>query len=213
MLPAPVGVRLDGAWSSRHGDAQHVRLEPDLPVRSFTLAFEGGRPDAALVLTQDLCAEGTDLTMSVKLVAHNGKQSDVRAGAGHARLRPARAGLDPPPRQLATLVARVNAARGGPGVTGVTVKLPKTLRRGKPGATVLAGGRRLQPLRTGRRRVTFPFSGDGCVRRGSSGAACARAASSSEPPRSALSLRDARNHTTALNERVQVRGKRPTRSR
>ena len=72
---------------------------PDLPVRSFTLAFDGGRPDAALILTQDLCAEGSDLTMSVKLVAHNGKESRVRAGAGHAGLRPAREGLGAAARQ------------------------------------------------------------------------------------------------------------------
>ena len=43
-------------------------------MRSFTLALEGGRADAALALTQDLCDEGTDRTMSVKLVAHNGKE-------------------------------------------------------------------------------------------------------------------------------------------
>ena len=65
------------SWS-RSSSARATRSpsNPDLPVRSFTLAFEGERPDAALTLVQDLCAEGTDRTMSVKLVAHNGKQSE-----------------------------------------------------------------------------------------------------------------------------------------
>ena len=151
------------AWSSRssRGPATRSPRIPDLPVRSFTLAFEGGRPDAALVLTQDLCAEGSDLTMSVKLVAYNGKESAFEQEL-------ATPGCDPRAKvsvrrrgKLATLVARVTAARGGPGVTGITVKLPKSLRRGKPGAIVVVGGRRLQPLRTGKRRVTIPFAGDG----------------------------------------------------
>ena len=99
--------------------------------------------------------------MSVKLVAYNGKESAFEQEL-------ATPGCDPRAKvsvrrrgKLATLVARVTAARGGPGVTGITVKLPKALRRGKPGAIVVAGGRRLQPLRTGKRRVTIPFAGDG----------------------------------------------------
>ena len=100
MLPPPVGVRLDGAVDLLVNKTQNTfASNPDLPVRSFTLSFDGGRPDSALVLTQDLCAEGTDFTMSVKLVAHNGKESTFDAGAGHARLRPARDGLREAARQ------------------------------------------------------------------------------------------------------------------
>jgi hypothetical protein len=213
LLPAPVSVRLDGLVEPIiEGTRNTFASNPDLPVRSFTLAFDGGRPDAALVLTQDLCAEGTDLTMSVKLVAHNGKQSafeqelatpgcDPRAKVGVRRRG-----------KLATLVARVTAARGGPGVTGITLRLPKALRRGKPGATVLANGRRLQPLRTGKRRVTLPFAGDG-VR---SAKVVWRGLRTSRKLKRItlirLSLKDSRNHTTTLNKHVRVRGKRPKRA-
>jgi hypothetical protein len=212
LLPAPVSVRLDGLVEPIiEGTRNTFASNPDLPVRSFTLAFDGGRPDAALVLTQDLCAEGTDLTMSVKLVAHNGKQSAFEQEL-------ATPGCDPQAKvsvrrrgKLATLVARVTAARGGPGVTGITLRLPKALRRGKPDATVLANGRRLQPLRTGKRRVTLPFAGDG-VR---SAKVVWRGLRTSRKLKRItlirLSLKDSRNHTTTLNKHVRVRGKRPKR--
>ena len=210
LLPEPVGVRLDGLVEPIiQGTRNTFASNPDLPVRSFTLAFDGGRPDAALILTQDLCAEGSDLTMSVKLVAYNGKES-----AFDQEL--ATPGCDPRAKvsvrrrgKLATLVARVTAARGGPGVTGITVRLPKALRRGKPGAIVVAGGRRLQPLRTGKRRVTIPFAGDG-VR--SAKVVWKGLRTSRKLKRTTLirmSLKDSRNHTTALKKRVRVRGKRP----
>jgi hypothetical protein len=212
ILPPPVGVRLDGQVDPiTAGTRNTFASNPDLPVRSFTLSFEGGRPDAALVLTQDLCAAGTDLTMSVKLVAHNGKQSEFEQEL-------ATPGCDPRGTvsvrrrgKLATLVARVTAARGGPGVTGITVKLPKSLRRGKPGAIVLTGGRRLQPLRTGKRRVTIPFAGDGVrsakvVWRGLRTNRRLR-----RTARIGLAIKDARNHTTSLTRVVAVRGKRPRR--
>ena len=209
LLPAPVSVRLDGLVEPIiQGTRNTFASNPDLPVRSFTLAFDGGRPDAALVLTQDLCAEGSDLTMSVKLVAYNGKESAFEQEL-------ATPGCDPRARvsvkrkgKLATLVARVTAARGGPGVTGITVKLPKALRRGKPPATVVTGGRRLQPLRTGKRRVTFPFAGDGVRSAKVVWRGLRTSRSLKRTTRIRMSLKDARNHTTPLSKRVRVRGKR-----
>ena len=186
---------------------------PDLPVRSFTLSFDGGRPDSALVLTQDLCAKGTDVTLRVKLVAHNGKESTFAQQLATPGCDP-RATVSVKRRgKLATMVARVTAARGGPGVTSVAVALPQALRRGKPRATVLAGGRKLQPLRTGKRRVSIRFAGDG-VR--SAKIVWRGLRASRKLKRTTLirvSLKDARNHRTALKKRVQVRGKRPKRSR
>ncbi len=214
MLPPPVSVRIDGAVDLLVNKTQNTfASNPDLPVRSFALSFDGGRPDSALVLTQDLCAEGTDFTMSVKLVAHNGKESTFRQELATPGCDP-RAAVSVKRRgKLATLVARVSAARGGPGVTGITVKLPKTLRRGKPGAIVIAGGRRLQPLRTGKRRVTLPFAGDG-VR---SAKVVWRGLRTSRKLKRMtlirLSLKDARNRTTTLSKHVRVRGKRPKRAR
>ena len=214
LLPAPVSVRLDGAVDSGvFGTRNTFASNPDLPVRSFKLEFEGGRPDALLALVQDLCAPGSDLTMSVKLTAYNGKES-----AFDQEL--ATPGCDPRAKvsvrrrgKLATLVARVTAARGGPGVTGVTVRLPKTLRRGKPGVIVTAGGRRVQPLRTGKRRVSIPFSGDGVRSAKVVWRGLRTSRKLKRTTRIRLSLKDARNHTTALSKRVQVRGKRPKHSR
>jgi hypothetical protein len=212
LLPAPVSVRLDGASDSgTFGTRNTFPSNPDLPVRSFTLAFEGGRPDSLLALTQDLCAEGSDLTMSVNLTAYNGKVSAFEQEL-------ATPGCDPRARvsvkrrgRLANLVAKVTAARGGPGVTGITVKLPKTLRRGRSGAVVITGGRRLQPLRTGKRSVTLPFAGDGVrsakvVWRGLRTKPALKRMTLIR-----LSLKDARGHTTKLNKHVRVRGKRPKR--
>jgi hypothetical protein len=214
LLPAPVSVRLDGAVDSgTFGTRNTFAANPDLPVRSFKLEFEGGRPDALLALTQDLCAKGTDLTMSVKLTAYNGKESAFEQELATPGCDP-RASVSVKRRgKLANLVAKVTAARGGPGVTGITVKLPKALRRGKPRATVLAGGRKLQPLRTGKRRVSIRFAGDG-VR--SAKIVWRGLRASRKLKRTTLirvSLKDARNHTTALKKRVQVRGKRPKRGR
>jgi hypothetical protein len=212
MLPPPVGVRLDGVVDLMVNKTKNTfASNPDLPVRSFTLSFEGGRPDSALVLTQDLCVEGTDFTMNVKLVAHNGKESTFQQQLATPGCDP-RAAVSVRRRgKLATLVARVSAARGGPGVTGITVRLPKTLRRGKPGAVVVTGRRKLQPLRTGKRRVTFPFAGDG-VR---TAKVVWRGLRPSRKLRRmtliGVSLKDARNHTTTLKKHVRVRGKRPRR--
>ncbi|HMJ96773.1 MAG TPA: hypothetical protein VK486_13020 [Thermoleophilaceae bacterium] len=214
MLPPPVGVRLDGAVDLLVNKTQNTfASNPDLPVRSFTLSFDGGPPDSALVLTQDLCAEKTDLTMHVKLTAHNGKETAFAQEL-------ATPGCDPRAKvslrrraKLATLVARVTAARDGPGVTGVTVRLPKSLRRGKPGAIILAGGRKLQPLRTGKRRVSIPFAGDGVRSARIVWRGLRTNRKLKRTARIAVSIKDARGHTTALKPRVQVRGKRPKHSR
>ena len=110
--------------------------------------------------------------------------------------------------KIAKLVANVSAARGGPGVTGITVRLPKTLRRGKRGAVVITGGHKFQPLRTGKRRVTFPFAGDG-VRKAK---VVWRGLRASRKLRRmtliGVSLKDARDHTATFKKHVRVRGKR-----
>jgi hypothetical protein len=149
----------------------------------------------------------------VKLVAYNGKESSfsqVLATPGcdpRATVSVRRRG------KLATVVAKVTAARGGPGVTGVTLRLPKSLRRGKRGAIILAGGRKLQPLRTGKRRVSIPFAGDGVrsakiVWRGLRTSRKLR-----RTARIALSIKDARSRTTSLRPLAQVRGTRPKHGR
>jgi hypothetical protein len=208
LLPAPVSVRLDGLVEPiTAGTRNTFASNPDLPVRSFTLAFEGGRPDAALILTQDLCAESTDLTMSVKLVAHNGKQSEFEQELATPGCDP-RASVSIRRNGLkATLVARLRAAARGPGITSFSLKLPKTLSRGKARPFVLANGGRMRPL-SRKRLATMPFPGEvrtaTVVWRGLRASRKLR-----RTTRVQLSMQDARDHTTTLNPRVRVRGKRP----
>jgi hypothetical protein len=210
ILPPPVGVRLDGmVEAGSFGTRNTFASNPDLPVRSFTLQFEGGRADALLTLVQDLCAERSDLTMSVKLVAHNGKQSEFEQELATPGCDP-RAKVSIRRRGLrASLVARLKAARGGPGITSFALKLPKTLRRGKRRPFVLVDGSRMRPL--SRRRLAsmrFPkeVRSATVVWRGLRASRKLR-----RTTRVRLTLVDARHHTTKLNPRVRVRGKAPRR--
>jgi hypothetical protein len=209
ILPPPVSVRLDGQVDPiTAGTRNTFASNPDLPVRSFTLAFEGGRPDSALVLTQDLCAQGTDRTMSVKLIAHNGKQAQFEQEL-------ATPGCDPRAKVSirrngfrASLVARLRAAPKGPGITSFGLRLPKTLRRGKARPFVLVDGARMRP-RTRTRLATMPFPREvrsaTVVWRGLRASRRLR-----RTTRVRLTMTDGRKATTRLNPRVRVRGKRPS---
>ena len=212
MLPAPVGVRLDAEVTPIPGGTRNTfASNPDLPVRSFALAFEGERPDAALRLSADLCAEGTDLTMGVKLVAHNGKQAVFKQELATPGCDP-RATVSIHRRgRIASLVARLSAARNGPGITAFALRLPKTLTRGKLRPFVRANGRRMRPI-SRRRLASMPFPREvrsaTVVWRGlGAGRRLRRRA------RVRLTIRDARNHRTTLKPRVRVRGKAPRRRR
>jgi hypothetical protein len=211
MLPAPVSVRLDALVEPIPlGTRNTFASNPDLPVRSFTLAFEGDRSDAALALVQDLCAEGSDLTMSVKLVAHNGKESSFEQELATPGCDPRAAISIRRKGRKATLVARLKAAVKGPSITSFTLKLPKTLRRGKARPFVRTEGGRLRPV-SRKRMASMRFSGDGVrsatvVWRGLRASPKLKGST-----RVRLRLKDARDHTTTLKPRVRVRGKRPAR--
>jgi hypothetical protein len=153
-------VRLDGAVDSgSFGTRNTFASNPDLPVRSFTLEFEGGRPDALLTLVQDLCAERTDTTMDVKLTAHNGKQVQFEQGLATPGCDP-RAKVSIRRRGFrASLVARLTAAREGPGIPSFTLKLPKALTGGKRRPVVLANGTRMRPI-SRRRLASMPLPGE-----------------------------------------------------
>ncbi len=203
-------MRLDGAVDSgSFGTRNTFASNPDLPVRSFTLEFEGGRPDALLTLVQDLCAERTDTTMDVKLTAHNGKQVQFEQGL-------ATPGCDPRAKVWirrrgfrASLVARLTAARDGPGITSFTLKLPKALTRGKRRPVVLANGTRMRPI-SRRRLASMPFHGElrsaKIVWRGLRASRRLR-----RRARVQLKIQDARDHITTLRPRVRVRGPAPRR--
>ena len=208
ILPPPVGVRLDGQVDLS-GTRNTFASNPDLPVRSFTLSFEGNRPDAALRLTQGLCVPGTDLTMSVKLTAYNGKVSQFEQEL-------ATPGCDPRATVSirrygfrASLVARLMAARKGPGITSFRLRLPKTLRRGKARPFVLVNSTRMRPLtRTRLTTMRFPreVRSAKVVWRGLRASRRLRRFT-----RVQLTMTDGRKATTRLNPRVRVRGKRPSR--
>ena len=125
-------------------------------MRSFTLSLDGDRPDGLLKLVTDLCADNIDRTMEAKLVAYNGKESSFSQEL-------ATPGCDPTARftirrkgRRATLVARMRAARVGPGITQFALRLPKTLARGKARPIVFADGGRMRP-HTGKRLASMPF--------------------------------------------------------
>ena len=210
LLPPPVGVRLDAeVLPIPAGTRNTFGSNPDLPVRSFTLAFDGGRPDAALRLAADLCAVGTDLTMRVKLIAHNGKQSEFTQELATPGCDP-RATIAIRRRgRTASLVARLRAARNGPGITAFTLKLPRTLTRGKRRPVVIAAGTRMRPI-SRRRSASMPFPRE--VR---SAKIVWRGLRASRRLRRRalvrLAIQDARNHLTTLKPRVRVRRLAPRR--
>jgi hypothetical protein len=212
ILPPPVGVRLDGLVDqSPAGSRNTFASNPDLPVRSFTLSIDGDRPDGLLVLGRDLCAASTDRTMEVKLVAHNGKEASFSQEL-------ATPGCDPTAKvtirrkgRRATLVARLRAARVGPGITQFSLKLPKTLARGKVKPFVLAGGSRKKPA-SRKRSASMRFGGE--VRSATlvwRGLKTGRRLKKTAVIR--LRMTDGRPHVTALKQRVTVHGKRPRKKR
>jgi hypothetical protein len=191
------------------GTKNRFASNPDLPVRSFTLEFDGGRPDAPLVLNQDLYADKTDRTIDVRLVAHNGKEVSFEQELASPGWDPRASFSIRRNGRRAALVARLRATRVGPGMTRFALKLPRTLSRGKVHPFVLAEGQRMRPL-TRRRMASMPFPSE--VR---SATVVSRGPKSGRRLRRTAVLRlnmtDTRDHTTAINKRVRIRGRIPER--
>jgi hypothetical protein len=210
ILPPPVGVRLDGLVEpGTFGTKNTFASNPDLPVRSFTLEFDGGRSDAALTLNQDLCAPGTDKTMEVRLVAHNGKEASFSQALTTPACDPTAKFTIRRKRKRATLVARLRAGEGSPGLKQFVLRLPKTLSRGRVRPLVLSGAQRMRPL-SRRRLASMPFPGE--VRTATlvwrvlrTGRRLRRTAVVR------LAMTDAKGKTTSVKRRVRVRGKAPRR--
>jgi hypothetical protein len=212
ILPPPVGVRLDGLVEiGAAGIRNTFASNPDLPVRSFTLALDGSRPNGALSLNKDLCADNADRTMTVKLVAHNGKEVTFDQTLTTPGCDPVATVSIRRKGRRATLVARMRATRDGPGIKQFTLKLPKTLARGKIRPFVLADGRRMRPV-TRRRMASMPFPGE--VRSATlvwRGLKTGRRLRRSAVIR--LSMKDGRDVTTRLKPKVRVTGKAPKKRR
>jgi hypothetical protein len=212
ILPPPVGVRLDGVVEAgTFGTKNTFASNPDLPVRSFTLEFDGGQPDSALALNQDLCGDKTDRTMEVHLVAHNGKEVSFEQEL-------ATPGCDPRATftlrrrgRRATLVARLRSTRVGPGITQFQLRLPKTLSRGKARPLVLFEGDRGRPV-TRKRLATMPFPDE--VRSATviwRGLRTGRRLRRTAVIR--LTMTDTRDAKTTVKKKVRVRGKGPKKKR
>ncbi len=162
MLPPPVDLRIDGVTEvGSFGTRNVFPTNPDLPLRSFTLQFEGG-PNGILQLTKDLCRDGTPTEIDVKLTAHSGRVAEFTQDL-------ATPGCDPEARVTLTkrgkrfvLAAILNAPRRGPDITAARLSLPKGLRRGRLRPRIHVDGKRLRAR--GSRRAVRPNLGDGARR-------------------------------------------------
>jgi hypothetical protein len=162
VLPPPVDLRIDAVVESGATGLRNIfPTNPDLPLRSFTLAFGGG-PNGIVQLSRDLCDVRTPTAIAVKLTSHSGRVREFQqelATPGcdpRARIRLVKA------RRGYTLTALLQAARRGPDIRSATVALPKPLKRGRGAPGVHVDGERLRTRRP--RRAVKPSLGDGARR-------------------------------------------------
>jgi hypothetical protein len=206
ILPPPVGVRADAVVETGSFGTKNIfPTNPDLPLRSFTLTFDGG-PDSTLVLTKDLCDPKTDTAIQVALTAHSGKRVEFKSQL-------ATPGCDPRAKvsirrrgRKATLVARLTAAREGPSITAAAVSLPKGLRRGRALPRVRADGKTLRPtVRVRKTSVRIRGEGARSARIVWRGLRVGKKLKRTVAVK--LLLKDLRGRTTVLKPRVAVRGR------
>jgi hypothetical protein len=168
-LPPPVDLRVDGVITATPTGLRNTfDGNPDLPLRSFTLRFDGGA-NGPVQLSKDLCATGVSTAIAVKLTAHNGKQRAFSQELATPGCDPVAKVKVRKRRRSFTLAAVVKAAKRGPDLTAVRVKLPKQLKRGARGPRVLIDGKKAKaghPRRTvrpklagGARRVKIVWKG------------------------------------------------------
>jgi hypothetical protein len=161
VLPPPVDLRIDGLAESGVGLRNIFPANPDLPLRSFTLAFGGG-PSGIVRLSKDLCDPKTPTAIGVKLTSHAGhvrefQQELATPGCDpRAKIRLVRA------RRSWTLTALLQAARRGPDIRSAKVGLPKALKTGRRAPRVHVDGDRQRIRRP--RRALRPKLGDGARR-------------------------------------------------
>jgi hypothetical protein len=161
VLPPPVDLRIDGLAEQGVGLRNIFPTNPDLPLRSFTLAFGGG-PSGIVQLARDLCDPKTQTAIGVKLTSHAGhvrefQQELATPGCDpRAKIRLVKA------RRSWTLTALLQAARRGPDIGSAKVALPKALKQGRRTPRVHVDGERQRIRRP--RRALRPKLGDGARR-------------------------------------------------
>jgi hypothetical protein len=161
-LPPPVDLRVDGVIEATPTGLRNTFAgNPDLPLRSFKLEFEGGA-NGPLELSKDLCDPKTSLKMDVNLTAHSGKTRRFEQELATPGCDPLAKADVVRKRRGFRLTALLRAARRGPDITRASVKLPKGLKRGRLRPRVVVDGDRLEPGRAG--RAVKPKLGDGARR-------------------------------------------------
>jgi len=138
-------------------------------------------------------------------VAHNGKETTFEQELATPGCDPTARFTIRRKRRRATLVARLRAARVGPGITHFSLRLPKTLTRGKSRPVVFADGGRMRP-HAGRRLASMPFPRE--VRTATlvwRGLKAGRRLKKTAVIR--LRMSDGRPHVTSLKQKVRVRRK------
>jgi hypothetical protein len=162
MLPPPVNLRVDGVIeATSNGLRNTFASNPDLPLTSFTLAFQGGA-NGPLKLSKGLCDPKTSLDVDVKLTAHNGKVRQFKQALATPGCDPLATVALTRHKKRFTLSAVMKAATRGPALTGARLSLPRALRAGKSKPRVIVDGKKM--ARRKARRALNPKLGSG-VRR------------------------------------------------
>jgi hypothetical protein len=202
-LPPPVDLRIDGFIDLvPTGLRNTFPSNPDLPLRSFTLEFDGG-PNGALKLARDLCAPDTPVDLDVTLTSHSGKTRQFKQELATPGCDPLVAVRLTKQRRGFTLAAVLRAPRRGPALTAARVALPKSLRRGRDRLRVHVDGKRVKAGRP--RRAVQPKLGAGARRikvvwTGLRRAKGKRVGATVVVP---VTIRDSRGKRTALRVRVR----------
>ncbi|MEA2419542.1 MAG: hypothetical protein QOE60_1748, partial [Thermoleophilaceae bacterium] len=169
MLPPPVDLRVDGVIAATPTGLRNTfDGNPDLPLRSFTLRFDGG-VNGPIELSKDLCAADTATSIAVKLTSHSGKVRQFRQGLATPGCDPIAKVTIKKRKRSFTLAAVITAARRGPNLTSAKVTLPKGLKRGSRVPRVRIDGKRARAghprraispkLKGGARRIKIVWTG------------------------------------------------------
>lgn len=162
MLPPPVDLRVDGVITATPTGLRNTfDGNPDLPLRSFTLRFDGGA-NGPIELAKDLCAAGTATSTAVKLTAHSGKVSQSTQELATPGCDPVATVRIKKRKRTFTLAAVLTAARRGPDLTSARVGLPKALKRGRRAPRLVIDGKKAKAGRP--RKAIRPKLGAGARR-------------------------------------------------
>ena len=211
ILPPPVGRaarRSGGARHVRH--EEHVRLEPR-PAGAELHAGVRRRPPRTRPSrsTRTSARQAPTRRWRSTSVAHNGKELSFSQELATPACDPTAKFTIRRKRTGRRWWPASAPARAHRGSKQFTLRLPKTLSRGKVRPLVLSGGQRMRPL-SRKRLASMPFPGEArtatLVWRGlRTGRRLRRTAVIR------LAMTDANDKTTSVKRRVRVRGKAPRR--